>query len=136
MLRQFQRQLLSRVQLLATRWTVALQAPLSTGFSRQDYWRGQLFAFPGDLPNMGIKPHLLCCRQILYCLSHRGNPGASFRWAAKGLSHTYTDIHSPLNFPPIRLPHNTEQISLCYAAGPLLIINLNMAVSTCQSQTP
>ena len=37
-------------------WTVACQAPLSMGFSRQEYWRGEPFPFPGDLPNPGIKP--------------------------------------------------------------------------------
>ena len=37
-------------------WTVALQAPLSLGFSRQEYWNGLLFPFPRDLPEPGIKP--------------------------------------------------------------------------------
>ena len=42
--------------LLATLWTVAYQAPLSIGFSRQEYWSGVSFPSPGDLPNPGIKP--------------------------------------------------------------------------------
>ena len=46
----------SRVQLFATPWTVALQGPLSMGFSRQEYWSGLPFPSPGDLPNPGIKP--------------------------------------------------------------------------------
>ena len=37
-------------------WTVARQAPLSTEFSRQEYWSGLPFPSPGDLPNPGIKP--------------------------------------------------------------------------------
>ena len=41
---------------LATPWTVAHQAPLSMGFSRQEYWSGLPFPSPGDLPNPGIKP--------------------------------------------------------------------------------
>ena len=40
----------------AIAWTVAHQIPLSMGFPRQDYWKGQPFPFPGDLPNPGIKP--------------------------------------------------------------------------------
>ena len=40
----------------ATPWTAALQAPLSMGFSRQEYWSGLLLPSPGDLPNPGIKP--------------------------------------------------------------------------------
>ena len=46
---------LSRVQLFATLWTVAYQAPLSMGFSRQEYWSGLPFPSPGDLPNPGIE---------------------------------------------------------------------------------
>ena len=38
----------------ATPWTVAHQAPLSTGFSRQEYWSGLPFPSPGDFPNPGI----------------------------------------------------------------------------------
>ena len=41
---------------LATLWTIACQAPLSTGFSRQEYWCGLPFSPPGDLPNPGIEP--------------------------------------------------------------------------------
>ena len=47
---------LSRVQLFVTLWTIAYQAPLSMGFSRQDYWSGLPFPSPGDLPNPGIEP--------------------------------------------------------------------------------
>ena len=38
-----------------TPWTAARQAPLSMGFSRQEYWSGLPFPSPGDLPNSGIK---------------------------------------------------------------------------------
>ena len=48
-------QLLSHVQIFATPWTVAHQTPLSVGFSRQDYWSGLPFPFPGDLSNPEIK---------------------------------------------------------------------------------
>ena len=47
---------LSRVQLFATPWTVAYQASLSMGFSRQEYWSGLPFLSPRDLPDPGIKP--------------------------------------------------------------------------------
>ena len=46
---------LSRVRLFATPWTVAYQAPLSMGFSRQEYWSGLPFPSPGHLPNPGIE---------------------------------------------------------------------------------
>ena len=47
---------LSHVQLFLPPWTVACQAPLPMGFSRQEYWSGLPFPSPGDLPNPGIKP--------------------------------------------------------------------------------
>ena len=48
--------LFSCVWLFATPWTVAYQAPPSLGFSRQEYWSGLPFPFPGDLPNPVIEP--------------------------------------------------------------------------------
>ena len=39
-----------------TPWTVFCQAPLSMGFSRQEYWSGLPFSSPGDLSDSGIKP--------------------------------------------------------------------------------
>ena len=47
---------LSRVQPFATPWSIAHKAPLSMGFSRQEYWNGLPFPSPGDLPNPGIEP--------------------------------------------------------------------------------
>ena len=41
---------------LATPWTVACEAPLSMGFSRQEYWSRLPFPSPEDLPNLGIEP--------------------------------------------------------------------------------
>ena len=61
---------LSRVPLLVTLWTVAHWAPLSMGFSRQEYWSELSFPPPGDLPNPGIEPLSLespaLARGILY----------------------------------------------------------------------
>ena len=48
-------QSLSCIQLFATLWTVAHQAPLSVGFSRQEYWSGLPCSPPGDLSNTGIE---------------------------------------------------------------------------------
>ena len=44
------------IQFFATPWTEAHRAPLSVGFSRQEYWNGMLFPPPGDLPDPGIEP--------------------------------------------------------------------------------
>ena len=48
--------LLSGVRLFVTPWTVACQASLSMGFSRQEYWSGLPLPPPGDLPDPGIEP--------------------------------------------------------------------------------
>ena len=46
----------SRVRFFVTSWTTACQAPLSMGFSRQEYWSGLPFPFSrGDLPDPGIE---------------------------------------------------------------------------------
>ena len=50
----------SHLQSFVTLWTVACQAPLSMGFSRQEYWSGLPFPSPGDLPDAGVVPGLLC----------------------------------------------------------------------------
>ena len=44
------------VRLFVTLWTAACQAPLSMGFSRQEYQSGLPFPAPGDLPDPGIDP--------------------------------------------------------------------------------
>ena len=62
-------QVLRCVQLYVTLWTVARQAPLSMGFSRQEYWSGLPCPPPGHIPHPGIKAtSLVSCisRQILY----------------------------------------------------------------------
>ena len=47
---------LSRIRLFAAPWTGAYQAPLSMGFSRQEYWSGLPLPSPGDLPDPGTEP--------------------------------------------------------------------------------
>ena len=58
-LEQWKCYLLSCIWVFATPWTVACWAPLSRGFSRQEYCSGLPFPSPGDLPNQGSNLHLL-----------------------------------------------------------------------------
>ena len=60
----------------ANLWTVARQAPLSVGFSRQEYWSGLPFLSPGDLPDPGIEP--LCT--VLQVDSLPSEPAGSPGW--------------------------------------------------------
>ena len=57
-----------------TPWTVAHQAPLSMGFSRQEYWSGSPFPSSRDLHNPGIKPVSPGWQVDSSPLSHLGNP--------------------------------------------------------------
>ena len=52
-------QSLSHGRPFVTPWTVAHQALMSMGFSRQEYWSGLPFPTPGDLPKPGIEPAAL-----------------------------------------------------------------------------
>ena len=60
---------------LVTPWTVALQAPLSMGFLRQEYRSELAFPSPGDLPNPRLKLASPALADSLL-LSHRGSPAA------------------------------------------------------------
>ena len=58
----------------ATPWTVSHQAPLSMGFSRQEYWNGLPFPSPGDLSNPGIKPVSPALAGRLFTMAPSGKP--------------------------------------------------------------
>ena len=63
----------SHVWLFSTPWTVAHQAPLSMGFSRQEYWSGLPCPSQGDLPNLGIEPRSPALAGKSLPLSHLGS---------------------------------------------------------------
>ena len=64
------------VQLFVTPWTIQ-----SMAFSRSEYWGGNLSLLQGIFPAKRSHPGLLHCRQILYELSHKGNP-RTLEWVA------------------------------------------------------
>ena len=67
-------QSLSRVPLFAAPWTVALQAPLSMGFPRQEYWSGlPIPLLQGIFPIQGLNPQLLHWQADSLLLSHQGS---------------------------------------------------------------
>ena len=72
---------LSHVWLFVTPWTIALQAPLSMAFFRQEYWSGLPFSYSRDLPKPGIEPMSLASSALagrFFTLCHLGSP--SFMW--------------------------------------------------------
>ena len=58
---------------------MARQAPLSMGFSRQEYWSGLPFPSPGDLPNPGMEPRSPALQAVLHRLSHWEVQGGKVR---------------------------------------------------------
>ena len=80
--------MLSCVRLCVTPWTVARQAPLSLGFSRQEHWVAIPFS-RGSLWARDQTWSLLHCRQILYCLSYQGSPNNSPHPLRKGSAFLY-----------------------------------------------
>ena len=78
----------SCVRLFATLWTIACQAPLSVGFSRQEYWSGLLFPSPGDLPDPRIKPTCLMSPALAGEFSLLVPPGKPSEIRAVVLSHS------------------------------------------------
>ena len=63
--------LLCHVRLFAILWTVARQASLSMGFSRQECWSGLPFPPPEDLPDPGTEPVSTALQEDSLPLSHR-----------------------------------------------------------------
>ena len=86
----------SRVRLSETLWTVAHQAPLSTGFSRQEYWSGLPCPSPRNLPYPGTEPSSLTSPALAGRFFT-----TSATWEAQGSSHQERQIRVPwLGFEP------------------------------------
>ena len=75
--------LFSCVWLFVTLWAVARQAPLSMGFSKEEYWHGLSCPFPGDLPNPRIEPTSLVSP---------ASAGGFFTTSVTGEAHPYVTI--------------------------------------------
>ena len=72
-------------------WTVTLQAPLSMGFPRQEYWSGFPFPSPGELPDPGIKPGSPALQADSLLSEPQGIPILLHKYAD---THTYRHIHN------------------------------------------
>ena len=80
------------VQLFETPWTVAPQAPMFMGFSRQEYWIGLPRPSPGDLPDPGIEPTSLVSHALV-----GGFFTTSVTWEAQG-----TSVHDSISTTQMR----------------------------------
>ena len=101
--RNFYTHSLSWVRLFMTPWTVTCQAPLSMEFSKQRYWSGLPFLFPGDRPCPGIKPASLISPAL-----------------AGGFFTTSSAWKAPLQYSTILLYYCTVLNSQMCSLGPRL----------------
>ena len=104
----------------ATPWTITPQAPLSMGFSWQEYWSGKPFPSPGDLPNPGIEPRLPHCRQIFYHLSHKGSPRI-LEWVAYPFSRRSSQHRDQTRSPTLQ----EDPLPAKLPGKPLSILKIN-----------
>ena len=77
-------------------WTVAHQAPLSMGFSRQEYWSGLPFLPPRDLPDPGIKPESL----VFLALAGRRKSQSSCSGTLQKMKQLGFSLKTTERFPP------------------------------------
>ena len=84
---------LSRVQFSVTPWTVAFQASLSMGFSRQEYWSGLAF-LQGIFPTQGSHPCLLYCGW-----NHRGSPSHPLTPSNPNQTHHFIQMQNDFFLP-------------------------------------
>ena len=68
---------------LCNLWSVATQAPLSMGFSKQEYWSGLPFPSPWDIPHPGIKPESREWQADSLLPEPLGNPRSIYCYEAK-----------------------------------------------------
>ena len=114
---------------LVTLWTVARQAPLSMGFSRQEYWNGLLFPSPGHLPDPGIEPRSPAWQADSLLTELQGKHLSIPLWASKIIvAHTYKQatktvskemlqthfsVSSTQNTPPYVSMKKLQKTDLC-----------------------
>ena len=88
------------LEIFATPWTVARQAPLSMGFPRPEYWSGSSCPPPGYLPNPGIKPTSLTSPALAGRLFTTDPPGMP-RGSGTGQSELIAQTWGPSGWEEI-----------------------------------
>ena len=95
--------------------TVAHQASLSMGFSRQEYWSELPFPLQRIFLTQGSNPRVLCCRQILYRLSHQGRP-----WCSETLAYDTGGL-SLSGLKGLRPPYVLVQYFIIWICNPIQV---------------
>ena len=82
----------SCVWLWETLWTVACQAPLYLGFSKQEYWSGLPCSLPGDIPNPGIEPASPALAGGFFTTETSGKPKKKKKNQLRGMQIRFSDF--------------------------------------------
>ena len=100
----------SCVQLFVTLWTIACQASLSMGFSRQEYWSGLPCPPPEDLPNPEIKPMSLTSL-ALAPLASSGKLSSAFQFSP--VAQSCPTLCNPMNqsMPGLPVHHRLPEFT-------------------------
>ena len=105
--------LLTRVRLSGTPWTVARQAPLSLGFSREECWNGWPLPSPGDLPSPGVEPRSPASQERLSLNHQRSLEHLASSPLARSLSANILAPRSPHKLPgegPETVPATVQEL--------------------------
>ena len=101
---------LSCVQFFVTPWSIATQAPLPMGFSRQEYWSGLPFPSPGDLLNPGTEPTSLVFPEL-------ADGFLMYQYYIKKYKSIGCVLYTfPLNFTVCNIPRTTHQVLVSESA--------------------
>ena len=129
---------LSRVQLFATPWTAAYQAPPSMGFSRQECWSGLPFPSPGGLPNPGIEPGSPALQAdalpseppAWYLMYIKCSVNVNCPWHDQYYQRSYhSSLYMDYPSPPPAYP-NSPHHSRFYSKAPLLLLLSHSVMSS------
>ena len=113
---------LSRVQLFATPWTVAHQAPLCMGFSRQEHWSGLPFPSAGDLPDLGFEPRSRTLQADTLPSEPPGKSSFKVRETKTNISQALVCFRGLTSTIKVLKYHTNKSVSFFFKKKPLYLL--------------
>ena len=117
-----------------TLWTIAHQAPPSTGFCRQEYWSGLPFPSPGDLPNPGIEPRSPPLQADALTSEPPGKPNAYIMNTGTNSSKEWKEEEMPPHLPVFICNAQPESLPFHEKSEELYLQTQLLSASLCDSR--